>query len=127
MNARGTKRAALNAVEVPFYLNEMAKLFADRLQILETKLENIHDNISLASTMQQSETRIAQTESRLTDCENKLNEMTTRLAQTESKLNETNARITQTESKITQIINEITPIITSHANALNALLGHNTK
>ena len=33
-----------------------------------------------------------------------------------TKLNETNA-------KITQIINEITPIITSHANALNALLG----
>ena len=98
----------------------MAKLFADRLQILETKLENIHDNISLASTMQQSETRIAQTESRISECENKLNEMTTRLAQTESKLNETNA-------KITQIINEITPIITSHANALNALLGHNTK
>ena len=91
----------------------MAKLFADRLQILETKLENIHDNIS--------------TESRLSECEHKLNEMTTRLGQTESKLNETNARITQTESKITQIINEITPIITSHANALNALLGHNTK
>ena len=74
----------------------MAKLFADRLQILETKLENIHDNIS--------------TESRLSECEHKLNEMTT--------------RITQTESKITQIINEITPIITSHANALNALLGN---
>ena len=73
----------------------MAKLFADRLQILETKLENIHDNVSL--------------EERLTECEKKINEMTT-------KLNETNA-------KITQIINEITPIITSHANALNALLG----
>ena len=74
----------------------MAKLFADRLQILETKLENIHDNVSL--------------ETRLTECEHKLNEMTT-------KLNETNA-------KITQIINEITPLITSHANALNALLGN---
>ena len=70
----------------------MAKLFADRLQILETKLENIHDNISL--------------ETRLTECEKKLNEL---------------------DAKITQIINEITPIITSHANALNALLGHNTK
>ena len=67
----------------------MAKLFADRLQILETKLENIHDNMSL--------------ETRLTECEKKLNEL---------------------DAKITQIINEITPIITSHANALNALLGN---
>ena len=66
----------------------MAKLFADRLQILETKLENIHDNISLEE----------------------------RLTKLEQQVEETNA-------KITQIINEITPIITSHANALNALLG----
>ena len=66
----------------------MAKLFADRLQILEAKLENIHDNKSL--------------EERLTLCEKKIESI---------------------ESKINQIINEITPIITSHANALNALLG----
>ena len=68
----------------------MAKLFADRLQILEAKLENIHDNTSL--------------EERLTLCEKKIESI---------------------ESKINQIINEITPIITSHANALNALLGNN--
>ncbi len=67
----------------------MAKLFADRLQILETKLENIHDNVSL--------------ETRLTELENKVEAI---------------------DAKINQIINEITPIITSHANALNALLGN---
>ena len=66
----------------------MAKLFADRLQILEAILENIHDNKSL--------------EERLTLCEKKIESI---------------------ETKINQIINEITPIITSHANALNALLG----
>ena len=67
----------------------MAKLFADRLQIIETKLDNIHDNASL--------------ETRLTECEHKMEEI---------------------DAKINQIINEITPIITSHANALNALLGN---
>ena len=80
----------------------MAKLFADRLQILETKLENIHDNISL--------------ETRLTECEKKLNELAT---QHTALVN----RVSDIDAKITQIINEITPIITSHANALNALLG----
>ena len=81
----------------------MAKLFAVRLQILETKIKDIHSTQSLAN-----------------DTEN-INE---RLNTLEKKINELATRITQTESKITQIINEITPIITSHANALNALLGN---
>ncbi len=68
----------------------MAKLFADRLQILETKLNEIHSTESIDE----------------------------RLKQVEQKLEALNA-------KITQIVNEITPIITSHANALNALLGNN--
>ena len=73
----------------------MAKLFADRLQILETKLENIHDNASI-------EERLTKIEHRVSELEEKVSEL---------------------DAKITQIINEITPIITSHANALNALLG----
>ena len=77
----------------------MAKLFADRLQILETKLNEIHSTESI-------DERLTQTESRLKQVEQKMEAL---------------------DSKITQIINEITPIITSHANALNALLGHNTK
>ena len=66
----------------------MAKLFADRLQILETKLNEIHSTGSIDE----------------------------RLKQVEQKLEALDA-------KIMQIVNEITPIITSHANALNALLG----
>ena len=69
----------------------MAKLFADRLQILETKINDIHSNESI--------------DERLTNLEQKINEL---------------------NAKINQIINEITPIITSHANALNALLGKKT-
>lgn len=68
----------------------MAKLFADRLQILETKLNEIHSTESIDE----------------------------RLKQVEQKMEALDA-------KITQIVNEITPIITSHANALNALLGNN--
>ena len=70
----------------------MSKLFADRLQILETKINDIHSTENINE--------------RLNTLEKKINEL---------------------DAKITQIINEITPIITSHANALNALLGHNTK
>ena len=39
------------------------------------------------------------------------------------RLNTLEKKINELDAKITQIINEITPIITSHANALNALLG----
>ena len=70
----------------------MAKLFADRLQILETKINDIHSTETISERLDALE------------------------KSTEQKLNELNA-------KITQIVNEITPIITSHANALNALLG----
>ena len=45
----------------------MAKLFADRLQILETKLENIHDNATL--------------EERLTTCEKKLEQIDAKINQ----------------------------------------------
>ena len=66
----------------------MAKLFADRLQILETKLNEIHSTESIDERLKQVEQKVE-----------------------------------VLDAKITQIINEITPIITSHANALNALLG----
>ena len=81
----------------------MAKLFADRLQILETKLNEIHSTESI-------DERLTQTESRLKQVEQKVEALATKLE--------------QCDAKITQIINEITPIITSHANALNALLGN---
>ena len=68
----------------------MAKLFADRLQILETKLNEIHSTESI-----------------------------------EERLKQVEQKVVELEPKITQIVNEITPIITSHANALNALLGNN--
>ena len=80
----------------------MAKLFADRLQILEAKLENIHDNTSLEERLTTVANQHADLEQRVCSCEKKIESI---------------------ESKINQIINEITPIITSHANALNALLG----
>ena len=68
----------------------MAKLFADRLQILETKLNEIHSTESIDERLKQVEQKVV-----------------------------------ELDAKITQIVNEITPIITSHANALNALLGNN--
>ena len=67
----------------------MAKLFADRLQILETKLNEIHSTESIDERLKQVEQKVV-----------------------------------ELDAKITQIVNEITPIITSHANALNALLGN---
>ena len=78
----------------------MAKLFADRLQILESKLNEIHSTESLRG------------------CHLKVESIDERLKQVEQKL-------LALDAKITQIVNEITPIITSHANALNALLGNN--
>ena len=66
----------------------MAKLFADRLQILETKLNEIHSTESIDERLKQVEQKVV-----------------------------------ELDAKITQIVNEITPIITSHANALNAVLG----
>ena len=73
----------------------MAKLFADRLQILESKLNDVHSTESIDE----------------------------RLTQTEARLKQVEQKVVELDAKITQIVNEITPIITSHANALNALLG----
>ena len=64
----------------------MAKLFAERLEILESQFKN----------------------------EESIND----------KINKLEKQIEELNEKINQIINEITPIITSHANALNALLGN---
>ena len=67
----------------------MAKLFAERLEILESQIKEFK--------------QVDSNEERINKLEKEVNEL---------------------KEKINQVINEITPIITSHANALNALLGN---
>ena len=69
----------------------MAKLFVERLEILETKLDELKKEEPI-----------------------------------DERINKLEKQIEELNSKINQIVNEITPIITSHANALNALLGKRT-
>ena len=66
----------------------MAKLFAERLEILESKIKDLDNEESIVERVKKLEKQIE-----------------------------------ELDAKINQVINEITPIITSHANALNALLG----
>jgi uncharacterized coiled-coil DUF342 family protein len=74
----------------------MAKLFADRLNILESKINEIQP----------------------------IRELQNRVEECEAELRELKNELTETNAKIKQVIDEITPIITSHANALKALLNN---
>ena len=82
----------------------MAKLFADRLNILESKINAF--TTAQGGTIQP-----------VSELQNRIEELGAELRETQAELSETNA-------KIKQIIDEITPIITSYANALKALLNN---
>ena len=71
----------------------MAKLFAEKLQILEKEINEIKGKVSVVA----------------------INETVAKLEK----------EVEELKVKINQIITEITPILTSHATAINALLGKN--
>ena len=83
----------------------MAKLFADRLNILETKINDIQP---------------------ITELQTRVEELGAELRELKIDITELNAQMNETNAKIKQVIDEITPIITSHANALKALLNNSS-
>ena len=77
---------------------QMAKMFAEKLQILEEEISVLKSTISVD----------AQTAERKA---------------MKDLIDALDAKIAKLEQRETQIINELTPIVTSHANAIKSLLG----